>query len=101
MDYGRAQIGKASIVAKSGLDLRSELARWLQDQTTKFPVMSKQRENRKREGSGFSGAGLGGADKIFAGENDGESAELNRRGLGKTHCLDAAHHFRRKTEIIE
>ena len=63
--------------------------------------MSEQRQNRKRERSGFAGAGLGGADKIFAGENEGKSAELNRRGLGKTHCLHAPHYFRRKIEIIE
>ena len=28
---GCTQIGKASVIAKGGLDLRSELARWLQD----------------------------------------------------------------------
>src|SRR5205823_13017816 len=87
VDHGRAQIGKASIVAKGGLDLRSELSRRLQDQTTKFPVMSEQRQNRKREGSGFSGTGLGGADQILAGENNGEGAKLDWGGLSEAHRL--------------
>jgi len=101
VDYGRAQISKASVVAKGGFDLRSELARRLQDQTTKFPVMSEQRQNGKREGSGFSGAGLGGADQIFAGENDREGAKLDRGRLSEPHRLHAAHHFSGKIEIIE
>src|SRR5438874_1879488 len=101
VDHGRAQIGKASIVAKGGLDLRSELSRRLQDQTTKFPVMSEQRQNRKREGSGFSGTGLGGADQILAGENNGEGAKLDWGGLSEAHRLHTAHHFGRKVEIIE
>jgi hypothetical protein len=74
---------------------------WLEHETAKFSVVTEQRQNRQSEGGGFSGAGLGGADKIFAGENEGKSAELNRRGLGKTHCLHPAHYFKRKTEIIE
>ena len=78
-----------------------ELARRLQDQTTKFPVMSKQRQNRKCEGGGFASAGLGGADQILAGENNGEGAKLDRGRFGKTHCLDAAHHFSRKIEIVK
>src|SRR5438270_11416573 len=63
--------------------------------------MSEQRQNRKREGGGFSGAGLGGADQIFAGENNGEGAKLDRGRLGKTHRLHAAHHFERKVEIVK
>jgi hypothetical protein len=63
--------------------------------------MSEQRENRKREGSGFSGAGLGGADQIFAGENNGEGAKLDRGRFGEAHRLHAAHHFSGKIEIIE
>ena len=101
VDHGRAQIGEAAVIAKGGLDLRGELARWLQDETTKFSVMSEQRQNRKRESRGFAGAGLGGADQIFAGENNGEGAKLDRRRLGEAHRLHAAHHFRGKIEIIE
>src|SRR5437016_11283498 len=101
VDHGRAQIGETPVIAKGGLDLRSELARRLQDQTTKFPVMSKQRQNRKCEGGGFASAGLGGADQILAGENNGEGAKLDRGRFGKTHCLDAAHHFSRKIEIVK
>src|SRR5437868_13176337 len=101
MHHGRAYIGETAVITKGRLDLRGQLAGWLQDQTTKFPVMSEQRQNRKREGSGFSGAGLGGADQIFAGENNGEGAKLDRGRLSKTHRLHAAHHFGRKVEIIE
>ena len=63
VDHGRAQIGEAAVIAKGGLNLRSQLAGRFQDETTKFSVMSEQRQNRKRERSGFAGAGLGGADQ--------------------------------------
>src|SRR5207253_9742634 len=101
MHHGRAYIGETAVITKGRLDLRGQLAGWLQDQTTKFHVMSEQRQNRKREGGGFSGACLGGADQIFAGENNGESAQLDRRRFGKTHRLHAAHHFSGKIEILE
>jgi hypothetical protein len=64
-------------------------------------VLSEQGQNRKREGGGFSGAGLGGADQIFASENNGKGAKLDRGRLGKTHRLDTAHDFSRKIEIVE
>src|SRR5436305_12317 len=38
---------------------------------------------------------------FFAGENNGESAQLDRRRFGKTHRLHAAHHFSGKIEILE
>src|SRR5205814_10109191 len=101
MHHGRAYIGETAVITKGRLDLRSELAGWLQDQTTKFPVMSEQRQNRKRESSGFSGAGLGGADQIFAGEHNGEGAKLDRRRLSEPHRLHAADHFSGKIEILE
>ena len=63
--------------------------------------MSEQRQNRKREGGGFAGAGLGGTDQIFAGENNGEGAKLDRGRLGEAHRLDAANYFSGKIEIIE
>ena len=63
--------------------------------------MAEQRQDGKRERRGFAGAGLGGADQIFAGENDGKGAELDRRRFGKTHRLRPAHYFGRKVEIIE
>ena len=59
------------------------------------------RQNRQSESGGFSGTGLGGADQIFAGENNGEGAKLDGRWLGETHRLHAAHDFRGKIEIME
>jgi hypothetical protein len=44
---------------------------------------------------------LGGADEIFAGENNGKGAELNRRGLGKAHRLSSLYDFRGESEVIE
>ncbi len=41
------------------------------------------RQNRKCESGGFSGAGLGGANQIFAGENNGEGAKLDGVGSAK------------------
>ena len=96
-----AKIGKASVIAKCGFDLGGEFARRLENETAKIAVLGEQRQNRQREGRGFAGAGLRGADQIFAGKNDWECAELNRRRLGKAHRLGAANHFRGKTEIFK
>jgi len=63
--------------------------------------MSEQRLNRQGEGGGFSGAGLGSADKILSGENDGESTKLDGGWLSKTHRLHAAHEFGRKVKIVK
>ena len=64
-------------------------------------MVSEQRQNRKCESGGFSGARLSGTNQILAGENNGEGAKLDRGRFGKTHCLDAAHHFSRKIEIVK
>jgi hypothetical protein len=47
-------------------------------------------EEGKREAGGLAGAGLGGAQKILAGENDGDGLCLDRRGGGVTLFRDCA-----------
>ena len=39
--HGRTQIGEASVIAKRGLHLCGELARWLEHETTKFSMVPK------------------------------------------------------------
>ena len=101
MDYSHAQIGEASIIAKRGLDLRSQFARWLKHEATKFSMPRKPRQNWQGKRRRLAGACLRGADQIFARQNNGKGAELDRGRLGETHRLRAAHDFRRKSEIIK
>ena len=96
-----ANIGEAPVIAKGGLDLRGQFARRLEHEAAEFPVMAEQGQNGQSERRGFASPGLGGADEIFAGENNGKSAKLDRRRFGETHRLRPAHDFRREPEIIE
>lgn len=64
-------------------------------------MLCEQGQNGQRERRGFAGAGLRGPDQIFAGKNNGERAQLNRRWFGKTHGLGSADDFRRKSEIVK
>src|SRR5437764_589233 len=98
---GRAQIGKAPIIAKRGLDLSGQLARRFQNKTTKLPVTSEQGQDWQREGGGLAGACLCGADQIFARKNKRERAELDRSRLDKPHSLGAAHYFLGKTKLVK
>src|SRR6266480_4060605 len=57
-----SQISEAPIIAKSGLDLRSQFARRLEHEASKRPVLREQRHDRKSKCRGFAGASLGRAD---------------------------------------
>ena len=98
---GDAQIGEAPVIAKRRLDLRRQLARRLEHETAKGAVLGEQGQDRQRESGRFAGAGLRGADQIFAGKNDWKRAELDRRRLGEAHRLCSPHDFRGKPEIVE
>ena len=101
MDDGDAQIGEATVIAKSGFDLRGELARRLENEATEIAVLRQEGEDGKREGRSLAGASLGGADQVFAGKNNRKSAELDRRGRGESHRLSATHHLGRQTKIFK
>jgi len=45
---------------------------------------------RQDEGRGLAGAGLGGAQKVFAGEDDGDGLRLDRGGGGVALVRDSA-----------
>ena len=47
-------------------------------------------EEGKREAGGLAGAGLGGAEQIFAGENDGDGLRLDGGGRGVALVRDSA-----------
>jgi hypothetical protein len=95
------QASKPTVIAKRGFYLCGEFARWLEHEATKLSVMTQHRQNREREGSGLSGAGLGGADEVFAGEDDRKRAQLDRCGIDKSHRLHAVHDFIGQTEMLE
>ena len=96
-----AQIGEAAVIAKSGFDLGGQLARRLEHEATEIPMFREKRQDGQSEGGGLAGAGLRGADQIFAGENNREGAELDRRRLGEPHRLGAAHHLGREAKIFK
>ena len=101
MHERNAQICKAPVIAKRRFDLRGQLAGWLEHQTTKRAVLREIGQNREREGRGFPGAGLCGADQVLAGKNNREGAVLDRRGIGKSHRLRSANDLRRKAKVFE
>src|SRR5436309_1760830 len=78
MDNSRSNVGESAVVAERRLHLSRQLARRFENETSEFSVVRQQGENRQREGRGFAGAGLGGADQILSGENDWKGTELNR-----------------------
>ena len=47
-------------------------------------------EEGKREAGGLAGAGLRGAEQVFAGEHDGNGLRLDRRGLRIALVRDSA-----------
>ena len=44
-------------------------------------------EDGQREGGGLAGAGLGAADDVLAGQDQGNGAQLNGSGLDVAHGL--------------
>ena len=77
------------------------MKRGLKYQTSEAAVLRQQRENGQSKRRGLARAGLRSADQIFSGENNRESAELDGRGLDKSHRLRATHDLRRKSEMIK
>jgi hypothetical protein len=53
-------------------------------------LLGQDLEEGKREAGGLAGAGLGGAQKIFAGENYGDGLRLDRGGRGVALVRDSA-----------
>ena len=51
------------------------------------------------EGGRFTGAGLGAADHVAAGQQQRYGLGLNVGGGGKAHLLDGAQYFGRKTQV--
>jgi hypothetical protein len=58
-------------------------------------------EQRQREPGGLAGAGLGSAQKVFAGEDDGDGLRLDGGGLCVALFRDSAEQLRAKPERIE
>src|SRR4029077_20945143 len=62
MHDGRAQIGEPSVIAERGFDLRGQLARRFEHETSERAVFRQQGQNWQRERGRFAGTGLGRSD---------------------------------------
>src|SRR5260370_41478750 len=98
---GHAQIGETPIIPKGGLDLRGQLAGWLQHETTKFSVMPERSQDRQSESGGFSHAGLCPGDAGFFPSNNVKDWQLDRSWFSETHRLGSAHDVRQKSKVIK
>jgi hypothetical protein len=58
-------------------------------------------KNGKSKAGGLAGAGLGGAQQVFAGEDDGDGLRLDGGGLGVALLGDDAKQLRAKAEAFE
>jgi hypothetical protein len=61
----------------------------------------KPLEDGQREPGGLAGAGLGGAQQVFAGEDDGDGLRLDGGGLGIALLRYGAEQLRPEAERIE
>jgi hypothetical protein len=57
---------------------------------TGIGFLGQDLEEGKREARGLAGAGLGGAQKVFAGENNGNGLRLDGGGRGVALVRDSA-----------
>jgi hypothetical protein len=55
-------------------------------------------QDRQHETGGLAGAGLRGAEKIAAGENDGDGLRLDRGGYGVALLADSAQQLGRQAK---
>ena len=100
-NHRRLHISEAAVFVKGGLDLRGQLPRRLQHEATAFAVGFQERQHRHRKGGGFARTGLRRPDQIFAGQDDGNGAQLNGSRLDVTCGLRAAYDFFRKSKLFE
>jgi hypothetical protein len=91
-----------AIGADAFLDLQRELAGRGDDQDADFlrrgRLLRKKLQDRQREAGGLAGAGLRGAEKVAAGENDGDGLRLDRGGDGVTLLADSAKQLGRQAK---
>jgi hypothetical protein len=91
-----------AVGADAFLDLERELAGRGDDQDADFlrggRLLRKKLEDRQREAGGLAGAGLRGAEKVSAGENDGNGLRLDRGGNGVTLLADSAEQLGRQAK---
>jgi len=94
-----------AVGADAFLDLQRELAGRGDDQDADFlrggRLLRKKLQDRQDEAGGLAGASLRRAEKIAAGENDGDGLRLDGGGLGVALLGDCAEQLGRKAEILE
>jgi hypothetical protein len=102
VDGRRANLHILAVGADAFLDLQAELAGRGNDQDADFfrgrRLLRKKLEDRQREAGGLAGSGLRGAEKVFAGENDGDGLRLDRGGNGVALLGDSAEQLGRQAE---
>jgi len=102
IDGGGLHLGVLAIGADALLDLERELSGRGHDQDADFlrggRLLRKQLKDRQREAGGLAGAGLRGAEKVSAGENDGDGLRLDRGGDGVALLADSAKQLGRQAK---
>ncbi len=101
VDERDPDVGEASVIAERGFDLRGEFARRLEHEAAKGAVFGQVGQNREGERGGLAGAGLRGADQVFAREDDRERPELDGRGIGEPHRLGSFDDLGREAKILK
>jgi len=93
--HSRLQVGESSIVAERLHCAAS--SRVGSNRGSGISVGFQEREDRQGERGGLP-CGLRRADDVFAGENERDASQLNRRGLGVPRRLHATQHIVRKSK---
>ena len=110
VDDRRAQLQMLAVGTHAFLHLRRELAgghehegahRMARGRVAGVGTGREQLQHRQRESCRLAGAGLRGAEQVFAREYDRDGLRLDRGGLGIALLGDSAEQLGRKAEILE
>ena len=80
MDEQGAQAGVLAVFFELLDDLGGEFTHGFEDEHAEVSGCAEAGEGGQGKGCGLAGAGLGGADDVFAGQDDGDGFFLNGRG---------------------
>ena len=110
VDGDRLQLHVLAVRAHAVLDLRAQLARWRDHQAADRVARGRMAavgfrvqdlEEGKRKAGGLAGTGLGGAQKVFAGEHYGDGLRLDGGRRGVALLGNSLEQFGREPERIK
>ena len=92
VEDGGFEIGKTAEVAEGGFDLDGEFAGRFEDEDARAfgAVRAEAVEHGQGKRSGLAGSGRRGGDEVAAGEDSGNGAQLDGRGIGVAASLRPA-----------